>query len=171
MRAYRQYRQRASRPLPLVVAGRGVEEYLRARGFSSADLEGVSFLGFVPNERIHAAYQLAECFVLATLCESFGLPIVEALATGCPAIVPTTCAGPEVAGSAARLIDPHDEDDIARALLEVTASEALQAQLRRAGIQRARCFTWQQAAQRILEVFDEILPTASATAAASATGP
>jgi glycosyltransferase involved in cell wall biosynthesis len=172
MRAYHQYRQRAPRPLPLVVAGCGVEKYLRARGFSSADLEGVSFLGFVPNERIHAAYQLAECFVLATLCESFGLPIVEALATGCPAIVPSTCAGPEVAGAAARLIDPHDEDDIARALLEVTASEALQAQLRQAGIQRARCFTWPQAARRILEVFDEILPTRSApAAAASATGP
>jgi alpha-1,3-rhamnosyl/mannosyltransferase len=55
--------------------------------------------------------------VLATLCESFGIPIVESFACGCPAIVPSTCAGPEIAGGAARLIDPLNEEDIAQALL------------------------------------------------------
>ena len=84
------------------------------------DLAGVQFLGFVPNARIHLAYQLAECFVLATLCESFGIPIVESFACGCPAIVPSTCAGPEIAGGAARLVNPLDEEDIAQALSEVT---------------------------------------------------
>jgi len=173
MRAYRQYRQRTPHPLPVVVAGRGVEKYLRARGFSGPNLDGVRFVGFIPNERIHLAYQLADCFVLATLCESFGLPILEAFATGCPAIVPSTCAGPEVAGSAARLIDPYDEDDIARALLEVTASEKLRIRLRQEGLKRAGCFTWAEVARRILEVFDEILPSASAATSApvSATTP
>jgi glycosyltransferase involved in cell wall biosynthesis len=167
LRAYRLYRQRTPQPLPLVVAGRGVEEYLRARGFSDGQLEGVLFIGFIPNDRIHMAYQLADCFVLATLCESFGIPILEALATGCPAIVPSTCAGPEVAGSAARLIDPYKEDEIAQALLDVTSSEQLRERFRQDGIRRARCFTWQQAARRILEVFDEVLPTASARTSAA----
>jgi glycosyltransferase involved in cell wall biosynthesis len=161
LKAYRLYRRRARQPLPLVVAGRNVEQYLRTRGFSSTDLEGVRFIGFIPNERIHAAYQLAECFVLATLCESFGLPILEALATGCPAIVPSTGAGPEVAGPAGRLINPYDEEDIARALLEVTTSEGLRHQLRQEGIRRSRTFTWRQAAGHILEVFDEIMPDSS----------
>jgi glycosyltransferase involved in cell wall biosynthesis len=143
--------------LPLVVAGLRVKEYLHARGFDGADLESVHFIGFVPNERLHAAYQLAECFVLATLCESFGLPILEALATGCPAIVPNTCAGPEVAGTAARLIDPHDEEDMTAALLEVTASEALRREMRLAGLERARRFGWAQAAERVLEAFDGVL--------------
>jgi glycosyltransferase involved in cell wall biosynthesis len=168
IRAYRRFRQESPDPLPLLVAGRDVERYLRARGFTSADLEGVRFLGFVPNDQLHAAYQFAGCFVLATLYESFGLPILEALATGCPAIVPATGAGPEVAGAAARLIDPYDESDIARALLEVTASAALRERMRQEGVTRARDFTWQRSAARVLEVFDEICPRAGAPAAMSA---
>ena len=165
LRAYRRFRRESPHPLPLLVAGRDVERYLRARGFTSADLEGVRFLGFVPNDQLHAAYQLADCFVLATLYESFGLPILEALATGCPAIVPATGAGPEVAGAAARLVDPYDESDIARALLEVTASAALRERMRQEGIARAHDFTWQRTAARVLEVFDEICPPAGAPAA------
>ena len=168
LRAYRRYRQESPDPLPLVVAGRDVDRYLRARGFTSADLDGVRFLGFVPNDQLHAAYQLADCFVLATLYESFGLPILEALATGCPAIVPATGAGPEVAGAAACLIDPYDESDIARALLEVTTSAALRERMSREGVARARDFTWQRSAARVLEVFDEICPRAGAPAAMSA---
>ena len=169
VRAYREYRRRAPAPLPLVVAGKRVREYLSARGFTDADLEGIRFLGFVPNERLHAAYQLADCFVLATLCESFGLPILEALATGCPAIVPNTCASPEVAGSAARLIDPHREEDMTQALLEVTGSESLRREMRTAGLERARRFGWPQAARRVLETFDAVLsaaPSQAQTAAA-----
>ena len=168
LRAYREYRRRAAQPLPLVIAGRRIREYLLARGFGPADLEGVHFIGFVPNERLHAAYQLADCFVLATLCESFGLPILEALASGCPAIVPNTCASPEVAGAAARLIDPHREEDLTQALLEVTASEPLRRRMRAAGLERARRFGWPQAARRVLEVFDAVLsagPSQARTAA------
>ncbi|MGH8327561.1 MAG: glycosyltransferase family 4 protein, partial [Steroidobacteraceae bacterium] len=157
LRAYHEYRRRVRGPLPLVVAGKRVREYLLAHGFGAADLEGVHFLGFVPNERLHAAYQLAECFVLATLCESFGLPILEALATGCPAIVPNTCAAPEVAGCAARLIDPRRAEELTLALLDVTGSQALRQRMRTAGLERARRFGWPQAARRVLEAFDMAL--------------
>jgi len=169
LRAYQRYRRQTTQPLPLVVAGRDVESYLHARGFSASQLQGVHFPGFIPNERLAALYQLADCFVLATLFESFGLPILEALASGCPAIVPATGAGPEVAGSAARLIDPYDEGDIASALLEVTSTPELRARMARAGILRARNFSWRQTAERILTVFDELVPGASATTAAPAT--
>ena len=157
VRAYRLYREQATQPLPLVIAGRAVREYLSARGFSAVDLEGIHFLGYVPNEILHRAYQLAECFVLATLCESFGIPILEALASGCPAIVPSTGAAPEVAGGAACLIDPYDEHDIARALREVSQSATLRESLSSAGIKRAQAFSWTQAAQRVLRVFDAVL--------------
>lgn len=157
LRAYGEYRRRAPEPLPLVVAGTGVREYLQARGFADAQLSGVRFLGFVPNERLPAAYQLAECFILATLCESFGLPILEALASGCPAIVPNTCAGPEVAAGAARLVDPRNVEELAQALLEVTGSAALRESMRAAGLARARCFGWARAAREVLECFDRVL--------------
>ncbi len=127
VRAYRRYRERGGE-LPLVVVGFRIEEFLRERGFSDRDLADVRFLGSVPNTEMHLAYQSAECFVLATLCESFGIKILEALATGCPAIVPSTCASPEIAGGAARLINPHNQEEIAQALAEVTGSAELRRQ-------------------------------------------
>ena len=153
VRAYQRYRRLGGK-LPMVIAGHRIDGYLHRSGFNSADLADIHFTGFVPNERMHLAYQSAECFVLATLCESFGLPILEALACGCPAIVPNTCASPEVAGAAARLIDPRDETSMARALLEVAGSAELRAQMRANGLVRARQFTWQETARRTLSVFD-----------------
>jgi glycosyltransferase involved in cell wall biosynthesis len=167
IRAYRRYRN-AGGELPLAVVGAHIEEYLRARSFSDADLKDVQFLGFVPNQRLHLAYQLAECFVLATLCESFGIPIVEAFACGCPAIVPNTCAAPEIAGGAAFLIDPRDEADIARAFTEVTGSEPLRRRMREQGIQRARTLTWKETARRTLAVLNEIVPLRRSVHAPSA---
>jgi glycosyltransferase involved in cell wall biosynthesis len=157
MRAYRRYRNTGG-TLPLVVAGHRVEEYLRERGFTAVDLSHVCFTGLIPNARIHMAFQLAECFVLATLCESFGIPIVEAFATGCPAIVPSTCASPEIAGGAAVLVNPLDEAQIAGALTRVTSSPALRAELRAKGLERARAFTWQATAERTLDALDRIVP-------------
>ena len=158
--AYRRYRQRGGQ-LPLVVAGHRIEEYLRGRGFADEDLQNIRFLGFVPNGQMHIAYQAATFFVLAKLCDSFGLPILEAMATGCPAIVPKTCAGPEVAGSAARLIDPYDEEDISQALLEVGSSAVRRAELRRLGLARAQTFTWRETARRTLAVLDELSAAAA----------
>jgi glycosyltransferase involved in cell wall biosynthesis len=155
LRAYRLYRARGG-ALPLVVAGHQIEQYLRTKGFADADFEDVHFVGFVPNEEMHLAYQLAEFFVLAKLCESFGLPILEALACGCPAIVPSTCASPEVAGGAARLIDPYDVEDIAEALLEVAASAPLRQEMRQRGLDRAGAFTWPKTAQRTLAVLGQM---------------
>ena len=157
VRAYRRYRE-AGGDLPLIVIGFRIEEFLRERGFGDRDLEGVRFLGFVPNSDIHLAYQSAECFVLATLCESFGIKILEALACGCPAIVPTTCASPEIAGEAARLVDPRDPAAIAQALTEVLGSEPLRREMRAKGLQRAGELTWRETARRTLAVFDQIVP-------------
>lgn len=164
LRAYRLYRQRGGK-LPLVVAGHRVEEYLRSKGFTAADLTGVHFIGFVPNSEMHLAYQLADFFVLVKLCESFGLPILEALASGCPAIVPKTCASPEVAGDAARLVDPYDEEDIARALLEVAGSPSERVAMRERGLARARDFSWVETARRTLSVLSEMSASAAALSA------
>lgn len=169
IRAYRRYR-RDGGVLPLVVAGSRVEEYLRARGFGDRELEDVHFVGFVPNDRIHLAYQLAELFLVGTLCESFGIPILEALACGCPAIVPKTCASPEVAGGAARLIDPLDEADIARALAEVAGSEALRREMRERGLKRAQELTWDATARGTLAVLDELVPREVGTRASLPAG-
>jgi glycosyltransferase involved in cell wall biosynthesis len=157
IRAYAAYRARGGR-LPLVVAGRRIREYLDAHGFGERELEGVRFLGFVPHERIHLAYQLADFFVLATLNESFAFPLVEAMACGCPVIAPSTGACPEIAGGAARLVEPKDEEAIAGALSDLSASAALRATLRRAGLEQVKRYTWRETARRTLAVFDAMAP-------------
>ena len=156
LRGWQAYRRRGGE-LPLVLVGAGVEEFLRGAGFDDRDLRDVHLQGFVPNEHMHLFFRTARCFVIATLCESFGIPILEAFTSGCPAIVPNTCAAPEVAGGAARLIDPLDEDDIADALLEVAGSDALCKRLRRRGLERARTLSWEECARRTLRVFDTLV--------------
>ena len=157
VRGYRRYRADGG-TLPLVVVGRDIEPYLEARGFDDDDLEGIRFTGFVPHEQMHLAYQLADFFVLATLNESFGFPLVEAMATGCPAIVPSTGACPEIGGDAVRLIDPFDSDDIAARLLELERSPAAREQLARAAVGRVRQYSWRETARRTLGVFDTLAP-------------
>jgi len=157
VRAYRVYRERGGR-LPLVVIGHRIEEYLRARGFDDRDLRDVVFTGFVPHERMHFAYQLAELFVLATLNESFAFPLVEAMACGCPVIASSTGACHEIGGNAIRLIDPFDVDGIAARLLELDGAPELRAAMRRAGFERVRRYSWKATAERTLAVFDAIAP-------------
>lgn len=154
-RGYRAYRQRGG-TLPLVVAGTEIERYLLSNGFARQDLLGMSFAGFIPYREIGLAYNLATFFVLTTLYESFAFPLVEALASGCPAIVPSTGACPEVAGGAARLVDPRDSEAIGAAMLELDRSPSTREQLRSAGLERVKAFTWEKTARLTLEVFDDI---------------
>ena len=156
LRGYRKYRDLGG-ALPLVVVGWEIERYLRKHGFDDAALEGVHFTGFIPNSEIVKAYNLAEFFILATLYESFGLPLVEALSTGCPAIAPTTGACPEIAQDAARYVDPLSPDAIAQAMFALTSSAELRQQMRSAGLERAKEFTWLKTAERTLAVLDSIV--------------
>ncbi len=157
VRAYRLYRERGGR-LPLVVAGKRVDAYLRARGYEDRELEDIVFTGFVPHERIHSLYQLAELFVLATLNESFCFPLVEAMACGCPAIAPSTGACYEIGGSAIRLVDPFDPESIAEALLELDRSPERRRAMSREGLEVVRRFSWKDTARRTLAVFDALVP-------------
>jgi glycosyltransferase involved in cell wall biosynthesis len=120
------------------------------RGFIRAEV--------IPYEEMVMAYNSAEFFVLTTLYETFALPLVEAIASGCPAIVPTTGACPEVAGRAARLVNPRDSAAIGDAMAELASSSDLREKMRQAGLERAREFTWTDTAEHTLAVFDAIAP-------------
>jgi glycosyltransferase involved in cell wall biosynthesis len=162
LRGYRKYRD-AGGELPLVVVGREIERYLRAHGFDDRTLEGVHFTGFIPNLEIVKAYNLAEFFILATLYESFPLPLIEALSTGCPAVVPITGGCRDLAEEAARYIDPLNPDSIADTMTELATSPQLRQQMRAAGLERAKEFTWRKTAERTLAVLDSIVAPRAGT--------
>jgi glycosyltransferase involved in cell wall biosynthesis len=87
-------------------------------------------------------------YVYPSLYEGFGLPNLEAMACGTPVVTSNASSMPEVAGDAALLVDPHDEEEIARAMEMILTLPELATALTHRGLERARQFTWAKAAER-----------------------
>ena len=142
----------------LVIVGAGRDEKYVAQLHSLAAELGIArdlvFVGGVPLEETVRFYQAADVFVYPSFNETFGLPILEAMACGCPVVTSDTSAMPETAGGAAVLSDPKDPASIARAILEAAAPG--RDRLRDAGLGRARQFTWEATGSSTLDVYREV---------------
>ncbi|HVR29841.1 MAG TPA: glycosyltransferase family 1 protein [Thermoanaerobaculia bacterium] len=119
--------------------------------------ERVAFLGHVPEDVLPALYQGALAFLYPSLYEGFGLPVVEAMASGVPVITSANSALREVAGGSADLVNPHDVEDIAKAIARCIASPAHRAALVERGTTRSADFDWRTTAERTLEVYREAM--------------
>jgi glycosyltransferase involved in cell wall biosynthesis len=117
----------------------------------------VRFFGFVPDETLAVLYRLAAAFVFPSLYEGFGLPPLEAMASGTPVITSNVSSLPEVVGDAALLIDPYEPDAIADAMYRVLSDSALRESLRERGFARARHFSWDRSIRRVHEIYREVL--------------
>jgi glycosyltransferase involved in cell wall biosynthesis len=114
----------------------------------------VVFVGGIPLEETVAFYQAADVFVYPSFNETFGLPILEAMACGCPVVTSDASCMPEIAGGAAVLSDPKDPASIARAILDAIGQG--RDRLRDEGLRRAGQFTWGAAAASTLDVYREV---------------
>jgi len=112
-------------------------------------------LGYVPDDDLPSLYSGALCFVYPSLYEGFGLPVLEAMACGCPVITSSVSSLPEVAGKAAVLVDPTDETSLLRSLRKIIYQPALAKTLSLAGKRRASQFSWEKTAQEFLSVFKQ----------------
>jgi glycosyltransferase involved in cell wall biosynthesis len=142
----------------LVVIGPGRDEkYAASLRVLAAELDisaDVVFVGGIPLEETVHFYRAADVFVYPSFNETFGLPILEAMACGCPVVTSDTTAMPETAGGAAILSDPGDPASIAKAILEATGPA--KDGLRELGLRRARKFTWGATAASTLDVYREV---------------
>jgi glycosyltransferase involved in cell wall biosynthesis len=127
----------------VVVAGGHRPQFAR-----EADLRGLRLLGHVDDALLPGLYAGAEAFVLPSLYEGFGLPVLEAMAAGTPVLAANTGALPEACGDAARLVAP-DGEAVAAALDELLRDAAERERLRAAGLVRARTFTWERTARSV----------------------
>ena len=118
--------------------------------------EDVVFTGFVPDEVVPAIYNLADLFVFPSLYEGFGMPVLEAMACGCPVITTTTGCSPEVAGDAAVLVDPLRSDKIADWIQRVLGEEMLREELIEKGLKRAKDFSWEKCAKETVSLFESL---------------
>jgi glycosyltransferase involved in cell wall biosynthesis len=115
----------------------------------------VILTGYVADEDLPALYRAARAFVYPSLFEGFGLPPLEAMACGTPVVTSDVSSLPEITGDAALLIDPNDERALANALIEIVNDERLRAELREKGIAQAKKFTWRDAAEKTLRLYQE----------------
>lgn len=127
------------------------EEAARRLGVESR----VEWCGYVEGPQLVEAYRQAGVFVLPSLYEGFGLPVLEAMACGTPVICSRVSSLPEVAGDAAVLVDPGNIPSIADALIAVLSDPQLANRLRTAGMARARQFSWDRAARETWALYEE----------------
>jgi glycosyltransferase involved in cell wall biosynthesis len=113
----------------------------------------VRFLGYLPDETLAVLYRLAAVFVFPSLYEGFGLPPLEAMASGTPVVTSNVSSLPEVAGGAAVLVDPYDVRSIVDGITRVLTDPVLAAELRARGIERAREFSWERSVARTRELY------------------
>jgi glycosyltransferase involved in cell wall biosynthesis len=132
-------------------------------GWSSRDLCGrierlglsdvVHFTGYARFEDLPAIYNLGDFFVFPSLYEGFGLPVVEAMASGIPVITSNTSSLGEIAGDAAETLDPTSTDALADAIVRLAADPDRRRHLAERGLRRARTFSWTQTAKEMLAVY------------------
>ena len=144
------------RQLAVVGPGRDVAYVaeLKALAEQLGIADDVVWVGGVPLEETVQFYRAADVFAYPSFNETFGLPILEAMATGCPVVTSDTSAMPETAGGCALLADPHDPESIADALVKACGPEG--ERLRASGLERAAEFTWDATAERTLDVYREV---------------
>jgi len=144
---------------PLVLAGRRGWMYdrLAARVRELGLEREVIFPGYVPQADLAALYTGAACFVMPSLYEGFGLPVLEAMACGVPVVAANASSLPEVAGDAALLVEPTDVAGWAATLARMLADAPLQRELVARGLAQAARFSWQRCARETLAVLEEAL--------------
>jgi glycosyltransferase involved in cell wall biosynthesis len=155
VKAYARARRMAQFDAPLVCVGnRGASEFrIRQRADHLGIADRVRLLGHVAQEALPAIYQGATLFLYPTLYEGFGLPVVEAMASGLPVITSNTSALKEIAEGYAHLVDPLDVDGMAKAIAHCMGDAEHRAALARLGSRRAEEFRWEVTAKKTLEIY------------------
>lgn len=150
--------------LQLVIVGKTTEE--GRKGWMFEDIlkaprqmgieEKVNFTGFVPVEELPSLLSGATAFILPSLWEGFGIPVLEAFACGTPVITSNVSSLPEVVGEAGLLVNPYSLDQIEQAIRTVTTDKKLRTKLSKLGLNQAKKFSWEKCAKEILRTFDQV---------------
>ncbi|HEV8722555.1 MAG TPA: glycosyltransferase family 1 protein [Candidatus Binatia bacterium] len=119
--------------------------------------ERVIFTGYLPDDELVVLLNLSTVLVLPSLMEGFGLPAIEAAASGCPVIATIESALPRVLGNGAIYINPNRPEDLEQALVRVLESDDLRRQMRAAGLVAARRLSWGAAARQLIQVMEKVV--------------
>ena len=146
--------------LSLVLAGKPTwdnADEIYASINSSRFRERIKLLGYVSNDDKRLFYSHASCFVFPSICEGFGVPVIEAFACGCPVVTSNTSALPETAGGAAALTNPLDIEEMVFVTERILTDSAMRQDLIEKGFERAKVFDWEKTAIQTEAVYRAIL--------------
>ncbi len=144
--------------LALVLSGRPPDiEDFRERYCHLLEGKGIVYLRDVPQEDLYNLYSSALAFVFPTLDEGFGLPVLEAMQSGCPVIASDLSCIPEIAGEAAILVDPRNTTALKESMILLAESPDKREEYMRRGLERASCFSWARAARETMEVYRSVI--------------
>ena len=158
LRAFRQF-QSGSDAAQLVIAGPLAEgeRPLKQLAVELGIEKQVVFTGFIPDSDLRALYSAARLYACPSLYEGFGFTVLEAMACGTPVVCSNTTSLPEVAGEAALYADPRDCESFSEAMYEAFTNHGLRDEMIERGYNNLRRFSWREAANRSLGIFDEAL--------------
>jgi glycosyltransferase involved in cell wall biosynthesis len=148
----------AYKDLRLIIIGDEISKHPQVRRavIQSRVEHCVRFLGFIPFDTLRIFHELALAFVFPSLYEGFGLPPLEAMASGTPVIASAVSSLPEVVGGAAMLVNPENVFDIARGITEVLTNDELRESLIAKGLKQAASFSWARTAREVLDLYEEL---------------
>jgi glycosyltransferase involved in cell wall biosynthesis len=157
--AFAKVRERSKTPVRLRIVGPADSRYPEAPARASAlGLNPfIAWDGYVSDDGLMKAYQDADVFVLLSLYEGFGLTVLEAMACGTPVVCSIRSSIPEVAGSAALMVDPSDANQAADAITRVLEDVKLAADLREKGVRQAAKFSWTRTATMTLKAYERAM--------------
>lgn len=153
--------------IPLVLVGKSLtdtslvdnpwlSDLKNVRNLAMENPKQIRLLGFVPDEELVALYNLSSVFVMPSLYEGFGLPILEAMSCGCPVVTSDRGSLPEVAGNAALVVDAEDEESIAEGIKKIVEDTKFAKTLREKGLAQAKKFSWKKTAEETMKVYEKV---------------
>jgi len=116
----------------------------------------ITMPGYIVNSDLPNIYNNAFAFLYTSLRESFGIPLLEAMACGTPVITSNTSSMPEIGGPYAILVNPEDPDEIAEMMLKLETDDDFYRRQEQIGIERAKLFSWKQTAEQLLELYQDV---------------
>lgn len=144
-------------PHKLVLAGGAGWETKEVFALAKKYPGKIEIRGFIKDEDLSSLYQGAVCLVYPSFYEGFGIPVLEALASGVPVICSNTSSLPEAGGDAPLYIDPNSKDSLKKALIKVVTDESLRKRMIAKGLKQARKFSWEKSAKKLNLLYQQLL--------------
>lgn len=158
LKAYSEYLKRSEKKLPLLIADLkedAIDRILEEEKITDIK-SSLRFPGYIANTDLAALYSGAFAFLYPSLRESFGIPMLEAMACGTPIITGNTSAMPEIAGEGALLVDPYHPEEITEKILQLENDNQFYQQQVEYGLERSKLFSWKNSAEALLKIYKEL---------------